>query len=330
MIELYRNHGGDDNASPSRHDSWRVALIGILAVWSVFTIGCATTGNRADLEVSVQDNRLMVYPAGDFSRHDWQFDTGSDLTLLDEESFRGLRLQATEASANLIDVSGHEITRPIEILEALPLKQRNRNRPYTLRYLWVVRLPKLRERTGFDAILGYRPFEQRVLQLDLGNERVRIVPRAPRGPGVYSLPFRLEAWNPMVGVTTSTGKAFEAVIDTGSDGWFSLTAVEAESLGSLELKKADRTTKALYGDAKYDLLQFDGDFYLGNASFHDPFVKEIPSNTENLIGIQPLQFFRITLDPQAHRAAVDISRMPWTRAGLPPNGVKVSFSLQEE
>jgi hypothetical protein len=285
---------------------------------------CSVLGTVADLDVACEESQLVVRPVDEFGRYRWSFDTGSDLTLFDEDSLADVPLVETDAIAVITAMTGRKVEGPIEILDELLLRQRKRPRPFRLENLWVVRVPRLRENTGFDAILGYRPFRNRIVELDLGRERVRVRARAPGGRNVEHLPLTFDEWRPIVEVTSSTGYAFPAIVDTGSNSFFSLARRDLEALDIDRPFEAGRLTRGAFGSTTHALYQFDGWFSLGRARFQNPVVTGTRELSESLLGVPALRFVRMTIDPARERAVVDLPWLPGARLGLAQRGVTIT------
>ena len=268
----------------------------------------------ADLKVSFADEQLVVHPSNDLGRFQWSFDTGSDLTLLDADAFAEVDLIATDATAVVSGTTGRKIERPIEILEELPLEQRGRSRDYVLHHLWVVRVSNLRENTGFDAILGYRPFQMQVVEMDLGRARVRVKSRARQRPGMDYHPLHFDEWRPVMEIPASNGYRFPAIVDTGSNSWFSLKETDRRALEIKEPIEKGRMTRGALGSTTHALYQFDGSLSLGNAYFRNPIVTGTDQLTESLLGVPALRFVRVTLDPVKSRVAVEVPSAPWWKS----------------
>ncbi len=199
--------------------------------------------------------------------------------------------------------------------------------PFRLEDLWVIRVPNLRANTGFDAILGYRPFRHRIVEMDLGRSRVRVRARGASGPGVEHLPLTFDEWRPIVEVPSSAGYSFPAIVDTGSNSWFSLTKADRRALEIGDPFEAGRLTRGALGETTHSLYQFKGSFSLGHARFQNPIVTGNRELSESLLGVLALRVVRLTLDPAKERASVEVLRTPWTRVGLLPRRVTITSVL---
>ncbi len=292
-----------------------------------FLTSCASVSTVADLKMSLEDDQLIVHPANELGRFRWSFDTGSDLTLFDAEALAEVDLIATDATAVISGTTGRKIEGPIEILPELPLEQRGRTWDYPLRDLWVVRVPGLRKNTGFDAILGYQPFQTQVVELELGMGRVRVKSHLPQRRGIEYHALQFDEWRPVMVVPASTGYRFPAIVDTGSNSWFSLTKADRKALKISEAIERGRLTRGALGETTHSLYQFDGSISLGNAYFRNPIVTGTDRLTESLLGVPALRYVRVTLDPVTGRAGVEVPSGPWGWLGRPPRIVTITTIL---
>ncbi|MEN3942997.1 aspartyl protease family protein [Prosthecobacter sp. SYSU 5D2] len=280
----------------------RWAVLGAVAALGCLAAGRHFATGRPQVIVPLTIERDHVYVQS--SLGPVLLDTGAEIAVVDAEYAQKLGLPRTGQTVYLRDFYGEKQVCEVARVPAFSMTGHEGK-------LWQVPeqeamvLPGMKQRLRADFILGLTFFKGRIVELDFLAKEMRLLRNLPFGWNCRRLPLRPGDGLSSLEVTVADAGAFQAVLDTGMNGFFHLSAADWERLSRQaeeEVAVDEESGSALGPAPARKKARAAAVLTVGNMSLENAPVLTNAGAVQSTVGLSVLKNTCMALDWDAQKA----------------------------
>jgi predicted aspartyl protease len=205
----------------------RKAVFGAVAALSCLAAGGHFASGRPQviLPLMIDDDQVYV----ESSLGPVLLDTGAEMCVVDAEFAQKMGLRRTGQTVQLSDFYGE--LKACEVAHVPAFSKTGREGEiWRLPEQEAVVVPDMKQRTRADFVVGLAFFKGSIVELDFLAKEMRLLRNLPFGMNCRRIPLRPAGGLSSLEVTVADAGTFQAVMDTGMNGFFHLSAADWERL----------------------------------------------------------------------------------------------------